>query len=171
MEQSGCSSTVLLSPAPLHGCPPPTPCCPSFIQGSLQTLQPLHSALLPKDHLLLPNTIPLLGLYTTLLPSTPAGLEPVILPLEEMSILCLVITILCHVPSHLSKTTLDSSVCVSDNVPLAPAPWESLPSVYHLICRLPSQNPFLHVHVQNPNGLSAAALLVPNTLPKDPVPF
>lgn len=110
--------------------------------SSLSSLH--HSALLPKDPLILPNTIPLLGLYTTLLPSTPAVLEPVILPLEGMSILCLVITNLCPfamfpvISARLRGILL---FCVSDCVPLALAPWEPLPAVYHLICCLPSQNP------------------------------
>lgn len=125
------------------------------LYGAASSLSSLHhSMLFPKDHLILPNTIPLLGLYVTLLLSTPAGLEPVFLPLEGKSVLCLVMTILCPFaisPVISARLRWLLLFCVSDNVPLAQAPWGSLPSAYHLICRLPSQNPFLHVHVQNPN--------------------
>lgn len=89
--------------------------------SSLSSLH--HSALLPKDHLILPNTIPLLGLYMTFLLSMLAVLEPVILPLEGMSILCLVIINLCPFamsPSHLSKTTLDSSALCFRQCPSSP---------------------------------------------------
>lgn len=137
--------------------------------SSLSSLH--HSVLLPKDPLILPNTIPFLGLGTTLLPSTPAVSEPVVLPLEGISILCLIFAPL-PCPSHLGKTTRDSSLLCFRLCPSSPcamgtsASWFTTSFVVY-----PLRTPFLHVCVQNPSALSAAALLVPNTLPKGPVSF